>query len=125
MELKSLREYQSIIYIIVAAISIVFLFISSNDLIFHNAGIKSSGLTLSSAGNWLYWILVVSALGTIIFLYLYAHIVSSLRKFNSLINSGSKQTFVKNLRELEKTARVLGPREKKLLKEAREKWKVK
>lgn len=121
---KSFREYQSIIYIVVAAVSIIFLLISSNDLIFHSNALTQAGLTLSIAGNWSYWILVLSALGTIIFLYMYIHIISSLRKFNELINSPSKQVFVKNLRELERTARVLGSRERQLLKEAREKWKV-
>lgn len=125
MNIKSFREYQSVLYIVVAAVSIIFLIISANDLIIHSSGITGAGLTLSSAGNWLYWILVVSSIGTIVFLYLYIHIISSLRKFNSLINSGSKQAFVKNLKELEQTARILGSREKQMLKEAREKWKVK
>lgn len=122
---KEFREYQSVFYIIVAAVSIIFLIISGNDLIFHYAGLTNAGLTLKSAGNWLYWVLVFSTLGTIIFLYMYIHIISSLRKFNELIASPSKQAFVKNLKELESTARVLGPREKKLLREARQKWKVK
>lgn len=123
--IKKLRDFQSVIYIVIAAVSIIFLVVSANDVIFKNAGISQSGLTLSSAGNWIYWILTASTILTIIFMYLYIHVIASLRKFNELINSHSKQVFVKNLRELERTARVLGSRERKMLKEAREKWKVK
>lgn len=122
---KAFRDYQSVIYIVVAAVSIIFLLVSANDVIFHNKGISQSGLTLSSTGNWIYWILTASTIFTMIFLYLYIHVISSMRKFNELINSHSKQVFVKNLRELERTARILGSRERKLLREAREKWKVK
>ncbi len=121
---RSFRDYQSIIYITVAAVSIIFFVISANDVVFHSKSLSQAGLTLSSAGNWSYWILALSTIGSVVFLYMYIHIISSLRKFNELINSQSKQVFVKNLRELERTARILGTRERKLLREAREKWKV-
>lgn len=123
--LKELKEFQTVIYIVLAAVSIIFLIISGNDLITHNVAIKDSGLTLTSAGNWIYWIFLASVIGTGAFLYLYLHVISSLKKFNTLINSGSKQAFVKNLKELERIVRILGPRERTILREAREKWKVK
>ncbi len=122
--LSKIKEYQLLIYLILFAVSLVFLFISSNDLIFHSSAVVSSGLTLSATGGWLYWIFFVSISGSIAFLYMYLHIVSNTKKFHRLVESPSKHEFVKNIRELEKIARSLGSREMHLLKEAKKKWRV-
>ena len=60
----------------------------------------------------------------IAFFYLYYRLLSDTKKFETLINSESKNTFSKNLRELDRISKKLGPRYVTELKETKEKWKL-
>lgn len=122
---NSWRNYQFYIYVVLFAVGIVFLVITVNDLVTRNNAIIKAGLTLSTTGNWEYWIFAVSLVIAATFLYLTVKIASDTRKFESLINGESKYTFVKNIRDLQKLARELGPRYNDQLNQAMEKWKVK
>ena len=121
---RSIRDYQQIIYIVISAVSLIFFIISTNDLLVHNKAIIHAGLTIS-VGSWIYWVFTVSLIASFVFLYMFFKTVSNLRKFAKLINSPSKQTFVKNLVDLEKLAQSLGTEEKRVLDQAKERWKVK
>lgn len=120
---RSVRDFQEIIYILISAVSLIFFVISTNDLLVHNVILIHAGLTLS-VGGWIYWIFTVSLIFTFVFLYMFFKTISNLRKFARLINSPSKQTFVKNLVDLEKLAQSLGSVERKALDAAKDRWKV-
>lgn len=122
---RSWREYQSYIYLVLLAIGIVFLVMTLNDLIVKDPGLKSSGFTLAFAGSWETWIFAVSIVVSMVFAYYFAKVLQETRKFHSLVASSSKHSFVKNLRDLQRIARHLGPRYEQLLRESMDKWKVK
>ncbi len=64
---------------------------------------------LNSIGYWAYYIFVLSLAGLLYFAYLLAVTVAQRRKFEELIYTDSKATFVKNARDLDIISRKLGP----------------
>ena len=121
----SIREYFRFIFLVIFAVSLIFLIISANDLIFRNPQMIIDGLTFQQTGAWEYWIFAVSVIFTIYFFYLFIKYSRDFNKFMSIISGNSKQNLVKNLNELRKIAKNLGPRYQQELKEAMDKWKVK
>lgn len=121
----SIREYQSIIYLVVMLVALVGLIISFNDLVIKNSALINSGLTLGGTGNWLYWIITISFIAFAIFAYLLLKLTSNVRKFRKIVSGSSKQNFLKNLKELEVLASKLGPSFEKSLVAAKLKWNVK
>ncbi len=122
--IQKLREYQFLIYLILTCISTVFFVISANDLVFHNQALIQGSVTLTFLGNWIYWVITLSFIFALFFFYEVYTIFKDTRTFYKLIQSDSKQTFVKNLRKLEKISRKLGPAFARELKNAKEKWNV-
>lgn len=122
---SSWREYQSYLYIVLLAVGIVLLVITINDLIIKNTAVTDSGFTLQTLKAWEYWVFVLGIILSASFAYFYAKLLSDTRKFHRLIQSSSKHTFVKNLKELQKISRSLGPKYVNLLHESMDKWKVK
>ena len=122
---RSWREFQSYIYLALLASCVVILVMTINDLLVSNSALKNSGFTLTAAGAWETWIFAFALVFSIIFAYYFAKIVRETKKFHSLIASSSKHNFVKNLKDLQKIARNLGPRYEQILKESMDKWKVK
>lgn len=118
---SKIREYQSFLYLLGAAVGVVLFALTSNELIF-----KSSLLPgFSFLGNWSYWVFTLGLIMMIVFFYLYYKVLSDTKKFQNLINSESKSIFSKNLRELERISRKLGPRYIHELRNAKNRWKVK
>jgi len=64
---------------------------------------------LDSIGYWAYYIFVLSLAGLLYFGYLLAVTVAQRRKFEELIYTDSKATFVKNARDLDIISKKLGP----------------
>ena len=121
----SFKELQSYFYVFLSAVSIVVFVIAFNNLLVGNKDLINAGLSFAAAGPWIYWIFTVSFIGLIFFLYMYYKAVSNARKFNSIISGSSKQSFIKNIKELEELAYKLGPTFEKKLLEAKEKWNYK
>ena len=121
----SFKELQSYFYVFLSAVSIVVFAIAFNNLLVGNKDLINAGLSFAAAGTWIYWIFTVSFIGLIFFLYMYYKAVSNARKFNSIISGSSKQSFIKNIKELEELAYKLGPTFEKRLQEAKEKWNYK
>ncbi len=121
----SFREIQSYIYIIMAAVSIVVFVIVFNNLLVGNQAIIKSGLSFASTGDWMYWIFVVSLIGLILFIYLYLRFLIDAKKFTEIISGSSKQSFIKNLKDLERIAYKLGPAFEKKLQDAKSHWNYK
>lgn len=118
------KNYQFYYYVVLFAIGVVFLVITVNDLVIRNDAIIKSGLSLLSTGNWEYWIFAVSLVVAFTFFYLTLKIATQTKRFEDLISSESKYTFVKNIKELQKLARSLGPRYGEQLSRTMEKWKI-
>lgn len=118
---SKIREYQSYLYILGAAIGVVLFIFTSNELIFKNPALPS----LSFLGDWGYWVFTVGLLLMIVFFYLYYKVLSDTKKFQEMISSSSKNLFLKHVRDLEKISRKLGPMYVEELRETKNKWKVK
>ena len=121
----SLREYGRFIYLVLLAISVVFLLITLNDLIFRDSAIIISGFSLLSTGTWEYWIFTLAVIFTFYFLYMFIRSVRDYSRFMAVINGNSKQNLAKNLPEMKRIAKQLGRKYQDELKEAMEKWKLK
>ena len=119
----SWREYQYYMYLILAALFLILFVISFNDLVIHYSGI-SNVVSLSSLGNWLYWIIAISFSLTLVFFYYLYRYTNDSKKFYNLINGSSKQTFVKNFKDLEIISSRLGPSYVKELEKAKNKWNM-
>lgn len=122
---SSWREFQSVIYLILMAIGVVLLILTVNDLVIKNSSVIQSGFSLTVLGNWEYWILVAALFISATFAYYFVKVTSDTKKFNELIKSSSKHSFLKNLKELQKIARTLGPSYETELQKSMDKWKVK
>ena len=121
---SAIRDYQSFIYLVLGAVGVTILFVSINDLIIHNASI-SSAITFQPLGNWLYWVFAIGLVFALVFFYMFFKIIDDTKKFERLINSSSKQSFVTNLKDLEKLSKTLGRKYSLELKQTKQKWKVK
>lgn len=121
---SAIKDFQSVIYLILGAIGVTVFFVSMNDLILHINSITSV-ITFQSLGNWLYWVFTLGLVFFIVFFYMFFKMTQDTRRFEELINSNSKQTFVTNLKELEKLSRALGRKYSVELSEAKQRWKVK
>lgn len=121
----SWREYQSYLYLFLMALGVVLLLITVNDLIIKNTGVIESGFTLQAMGAWESWLFAIAIVMAATFAYYFVRVTSQTRKFHELIDSSSKHAFVKNLRELQRIARNLGPSYEARLQESMNKWKVK
>lgn len=76
-------------------------------------------------GNWQYYIFAFSLIGFLYFAYLLTTTVLQRRKFEELIASDSKATFVKNARDLDIIASKLGPSFRKRYDEKKSQLRVK
>lgn len=117
---SKIREFQSFLYILGAAIGVVLFVLTSNELIFNSTALPR----LTSLGNWGYWVFTLSLIMMVVFFYFYYKVIRDARRFEELINSESKNIFSKNLKELEKISRKLGPRYVSELRSTKEKWKI-
>jgi len=117
----SFRSIQQYVYIVLFAVGVILLVITSNDLLFH-APLRVS---LSSTGTWEYWIFVLGIIMVIAFIYLFVKTMRDTKKFISIVESSSKQTFLKNYNELAEISKRLGPRYEEQFRQTAEKWHIK
>lgn len=122
---SSWREYQSILYLVLMAVGVVLLILTVNDLIIKNGAVMESGFSLTVLGTWEYWILALAIIISGTFAYYFTKVTNDTKKFNNLIKSSSKHSFLKNLRELQKISQSLGPKYEAELQQVMNKWKVK
>ncbi len=122
---SSWREYQSILYLVLMAIGVVLLILTLNDLVIKNPAVMDSGFSLTVIGNWEYWVFALAIILSGTFAYYFAKVTNDTKKFNRLIKSSSKHSFLQNLRELQKISRSLGPSFETELQKVMNKWKVK
>lgn len=76
-------------------------------------------------GGWSYYVFVLSLIGFLYFAYVLVSTDLERRKFEELINSDSKATFLKNARDLEVVSKKLGPTFEKRYKDRRDQLRIK
>ncbi len=112
-----------IVYLIISIVSILFVIISLNDLLFGNQVLMKL-ITLKSVGNWQYWILIASIIVFSYFAYMSYSVLNDMSKFKKLLKSSSKKTFIENIPDLERISKRLGTRYHDLLTQAKHKWGI-
>lgn len=124
MEKDRIKELKIPISLIMIAITLFASFLTV--IYFFNLIILPSEFQnfLSSSGGWVYYIFFLSIIGLFYFGYVLGRAVIDRRKFEELINSDSKSTFVKNVRDLDIIAKRLGPSFRKRLDDKKEQLKV-
>jgi len=108
----------------ISVISLIFFIASLNGLLFQNPEI-SKLINLNKLGSWQYWIIVISVIIFIYFAYETSSYISDIFKFNRMINTESKKTFMKNLPELEGISKRFGGSYKTRLNETKKRWNIK
>lgn len=126
MERGKYKEFKIPFSLVMIAITL-FLFIVTVLYFFY--GLISLPVSLQSfeeyIGYWRDFVFILSLAGLLYFLYLLAVTASQRRKFEELIYTDSKATFVKNARDLDIISRKLGPSFRKKYQEKRELLRVK
>ena len=109
MERGKYKEFKIPISLVMLAMTL-FLFVIVTIKFFSLSTLPVSFQSfLNSIGYWAYYIFVLSLAGLLYFAYLLAVTVAQRRKFEELIYTDSKATFVKNARDLDIISRKLGP----------------
>ncbi len=109
MERGKYKEFKIPISLVMLAITL-FLFVIVTIKFFSLSTLPVSFQSfLNSIGYWAYYIFVLSLAGLLYFAYLLAVTVTQRRKFEELIYTDSKATFVKNARDLDIISKKLGP----------------
>lgn len=108
----------SLIFLILSGIGIFFgehEFVLNNDFLnnFYNG-----------IGNWNYWLFIIAITITVACGWIYGDLMLKLSKFNGLIKTTSKATFVRNQEEIETLAWKLGPKYMDIVDERKQKFRI-
>ena len=122
------RKYAIQITLIGFIISLIFLILSSLGIFIGDLDVIKDNDFLQSffnaTGNWIYWLFIISITFTIACGWIFGDLVLKLSKFNNLIKTTSKATFVRNQEELELLAWKLGPNYLDILDERKHDFKI-
>jgi hypothetical protein len=91
------------------------------DVIKNNEALQSF---FDYLGNYIYWLFLIMVTLTIACGWIFFDMMIKRQKFNDLIQTSSKATFVRNQNELEELAWKLGPRYMELLNERKRKFRI-
>jgi hypothetical protein len=75
-------------------------------------------------GNWIYWLFIITMMFAIICGWIFGDLMIKLSKFNKLVKTTSKATFVRNQDELESLAWKLGPKYIDTVDERKHKFRI-
>lgn len=103
------------------ALSTVGVFLENYDFVKDSAFLKGF---LDTLGNYKYWLFIIALCVTIACGWIFGDLILKLKKFNSLIKTESKATFVRNQNELEELAWKLGPKYSKILNKRKRKFRI-
>jgi hypothetical protein len=126
MERGKYKEFKIPISLVMIAITLFLFIVTVADLFY---GLNSLPLNLQTfiteIGYWRDYVFILSLVGLLYFIYLFLTTVVQRRKFEELIYTDSKATFVKNARELDIISLKLGPTYRKRYEEKKSQLKVK
>jgi hypothetical protein len=122
------RKYNfqlSVVGLIIGAIFLILsslgIFLGGNDTIKGNDFLQSF---FDLLGNYIYWLFIIMLTLTVACGWLFGDLVLKRQKFNELIKTSSKATFVRNQKELEELAWKLGPKYWDMLIERKHNFKI-
>ncbi|WP_455392750.1 DUF3198 domain-containing protein [[Eubacterium] cellulosolvens] len=122
------RKYVFQLTFIGFIVSLVFLIISSLGIFLGDHEFVTGNEFLqgffNGVGNWNYWLFIVAITLTIACGWIFGDLSLKLSKFNKLIKTTSKATFVRNQDEIETLAWKLGPRYMDIVDERKQKFRI-
>jgi hypothetical protein len=122
------RKYKLQLSIIGLIIGLIFLLLSAAGIFFNDFDIVKNNNALQEIfktfGNYIYWLFIIMITLTIASAWIFGDLILKLRKFNNLIKSESKATFVRNQNELEELAWNLGPKYLDILNKRKRKFRI-
>ncbi len=126
MERGKYKEFKIPISLVMLAITLFLFIVTVADFFY---GLSSLPLNLQSfilyIGDWRDYVFVLSLAGLLYFIYLLATTVYQRRKFEELIFTDSKATFVKNAKDLDLISIRLGPSFRKKYEEKKSQFRLK
>jgi uncharacterized protein (DUF58 family) len=125
MERGKYKEYKIPISLLMLAISLFMFVIVAID--FFNLTILPVNFQafLTTIGGWSYYIFVLALAGVLYFTYMLVTTVYQRRKFEELIFTDSKASFVKNTKDLDLISKRLGPSFRKRYEDKKVQLRVK
>ena len=108
----------SFIFFIVSAIGI---FLIDFDIFKNNEILQDF---FNSIGAWNYWLFMVAITFAVGCGWIFADLMLKRSKFNKLINTTSKATFVRNQEEIENLAWKLGPKYMNIVDDRKHKFRI-
>jgi len=108
----------SLIFLILSSIGIFF---GEQDFVVKNEFLQNF---FNGIGNWNYWLFIIAITLTIACGYIFGDLMLKLSKFNKLIKTTSKATFVRNQEEIETLAWKLGPKYMDIVDERKQKFRI-
>lgn len=108
----------SLIFFIVSAIGI---FLIDLDFFKNNEILQDF---FNSIGAWNYWLFMVAITFAVGCGWIFADLMLKRSKFNKLINTTSKATFVRNQEEIENLAWKLGPKYMNIVDDRKHKFRI-
>ncbi|MCL5874276.1 MAG: DUF3198 domain-containing protein [Candidatus Thermoplasmatota archaeon] len=126
MERGKYKEFKIPISLVMLAVTLFLFIVTVADFFY---GLSSLPLNLQSfilyIGDWRDYVFVLSLAGLLYFIYLLATTVYQRRKFEELIFTDSKATFVKNAKDLDLISIRLGPSFRKKYEEKKSQFRLK
>jgi hypothetical protein len=126
MERGKYKEFKIPISLVMLAVTLFLFIVTVADFFY---GLNSLPLNLQSfilyIGDWRDYVFILSLAGLLYFIYLFTATVFQRRKFEELIYTDSKATFIKNARELDLISTRLGPSFRKKYEEKKDQFHVK
>ena len=110
-----------IIGVVLLILSALGIFLSDLEFVKNNEFLQS---LYDGLGNYIFW-LFIGMLGlTIACGWMFGDLVMKLQKFNKLMNTTSKATFVRNQNDIEELGWKLGPKYMDLVSERKRKFRI-
>ncbi len=126
MERGKYKEFKIPVSLVMLAVTLFLFIVTVADFFY---GLSSLPLNLQSfilyIGDWRDYVFVLSLAGLLYFIYLLATTVYQRRKFEELIFTDSKATFVKNAKDLDLISIRLGPSFRKKYEEKKSQFRLK
>jgi hypothetical protein len=122
------RKNAMLITLIGFIISLIFLILSSLGMFLGDLDFVKNNEFLQNffdlLGNWIYWLFIIAIMFMIACGWIFGDLVLKLSKFNKLIKTTSKATFVRNQEEIETLAWKLGPKFIDIVDERKHDFKI-
>ncbi|MGC8497330.1 MAG: DUF3198 domain-containing protein [Thermoplasmata archaeon] len=125
MNFKNLREYIIFFSVLIIGLGLFFAISSFYGAFLSTYQPDFFKIINDILGYWTVWVLIFSIIVIFIGSWYTYDTIRKRRKFEEYINTDSKATFIKHLKDLEVISYKLGPRYQDIVKEKKQDWKIK